>query len=1059
MKQRRRFVTKRHFRLGVTAALLLAGTAAVLFAGAKLGQKILRKHVVGSAKQILLWEREGRLSSNYGYAWTEINLYRRMQEVNTGIVGGKTSNEKPKSKKANGPDTIDLPSLGAIRRLNHIRSYANFIRITDRNDLPITEIRTTHTRIKPGEVSPVFLKTLIITEDRHFHQRALAYDYPGLLRAGATAVFRSVRRMRPVAPRGTSTIHQQVARFLLSKVNSKGFIYSERSLRRKLQELRLGQALMMEYSSDEILEVYLNHCINAGSGLIGIFDISQALFAREPGRLDECQSLYLARLVKWNRNLPKKIIQQVKVDLDRIGPELGWDSEKCDSLRKAMDRLAFAPAITTPGTQNPLLDLANEYWLRICRNNGASEAQLADMDLSHPNTLVRRRGQLKIQLHIDARLQARLEKWVRSRGYGNDTLLTQNIRIGSFGENLVRKKVPPDTLSRPEPITRDRSFSEPGSPQKTLLQEGDTVIVSVRYKRIGPAQVRRSVFYFRRDSIRVPGQYYSYAIMNSQKGELLAYFSRDRAGSRLSSLLRNRTPNGSAMAKPILFALNYDRGDFTPYQMTSDSTEAGAACPWNRTFLRTPKGIAGVTYLRSGEPGGYAVRNHDYAFDGYDYIYNHLAQSNNIIGVEAVYRLACNTITSTAQAAWTSDFYKRLAAPDRLDKSPQNVTGIRLFAELARFAGARADSIVEDGQTIPLPQDFYSIALGTLELSLYEQMHLFNILYRNELIENPATASGLVVKSIWVSGQQIEFDTTVNRAAVFEDFNRIRPVHLALHKRLLSDPSDGLAKYDFPCDSPRVAKGRFESAGVLSNFAKSGTTDPILRPYDADLTSPARTNYGIWNAVLRLNLTDADVPDSLWGLSAARTVKIPSETLDVTVACIGECNRKNTGSPEGKVLHKFLTNGLLQEFGLPSSGPGFYRVYEQHLKESTPDSILFANPYEPSNLGLDDIRRIQNKTHGMSRGESDLSDIRFKKRFLFGFGLDKDAYLRLLRLAPYFGRASGQYMQALDQLEGSRSTEAARKAIKQFAGFHSPNRYCQQELKIVLDALERSLRK
>ena len=48
--------------------------------------------------------------------------------------------------------------------------------------------------------------------------------------------------------------------------------------------------------------------------------------------------------------------------------------------------------------------------------------------------------------------------------------------------------------------------------------------------------------------------------MDSRTGKLLAYYSKDKLGSRLACLLRNRTPNGSLTAKPIFNALNFDLG-------------------------------------------------------------------------------------------------------------------------------------------------------------------------------------------------------------------------------------------------------------------------------------------------------------------------------------------------------------------------------------------------------------------------------------------------------------------------------------------------------------------
>ena len=86
----------------------------------------------------------------------------------------------------------------------------------------------------------------------------------------------------------------------------------------------------------------------------------------------------------------------------------------------------------------------------------------------------------------------------------------------------------------------------------------------------------------------------------------------------------------------------------------------------------------------------------------------------------------------------------------------------------------------------------------------------------------------------------------------------------------------------------------------LSNFAKSGTTDDIMRPFNVPAYSKERTCYGLWNAVIRVDLDrfgkKSGVPD----------------IYDLTVACIGECNTKFTGPADGKSLHRFLTTSLLK---------------------------------------------------------------------------------------------------------------------------------------------------
>ncbi len=111
----------------------------------------------------------------------------------------------------------------------------------------------------------------------------------------------------------------------------------------------------------------------------------------------------------------------------------------------------------------------------------------------------------------------------------------------------------------------------------------------------------------------------------------------------------------------------------------------------------------------------------------------------------------------------------------------------------------------------------------------------------------------------------------------------------------------------------------------LTNFAKSGTSDDVLRPFNADVTSSQRTNYGLWNATIRIDL------------SRLRGNAEPDER-DITIACIGECNTRYTGARDGKTLHKFISRDLLQKAGTKCP-VGFYRQYEDYLIRVTPDSV------------------------------------------------------------------------------------------------------------------------
>jgi hypothetical protein len=163
-----------------------------------------------------------------------------------------------------------------------------------------------------------------------------------------------------------------------------------------------------------------------------------------------------------------------------------------------------------------------------------------------------------------------------------------------------------------------------------------------------------------------------------------------------------------------------------------------------------------------------------------------------------------------------------------------------------------------------------------------------------------------------------------------------------MHKRLVSNRWDGLNDYDiaYPAEYSMLSLGsdtfsdqQFPLVEPASNYAKSGTTDDILRPFNVDPTSNKKTNYGLWNAVIRVDL------------SALSEEQVP-EIRDLTIACIGECNYQYTGARDGKSLHKFLSTGLLKKAGITSPN-GFFSQYESYLRRTAPDSVRNCGKREP----------------------------------------------------------------------------------------------------------------
>ena len=137
-----------------------------------------------------------------------------------------------------------------------------------------------------GRVPQHVRRAFVATEDRRFY-RHHGLDWRGFGRA----VWRNVTAMD--VREGFSTITMQVARNTFMAEHRA----LERSLGRKLIELRLARLLEMHLTKDEILERYLN-AIYLGNGVYGVEGASRDLFGKHIADVSIAEGAMLAALPK-----------------------------------------------------------------------------------------------------------------------------------------------------------------------------------------------------------------------------------------------------------------------------------------------------------------------------------------------------------------------------------------------------------------------------------------------------------------------------------------------------------------------------------------------------------------------------------------------------------------------------------------------------------------------------------------------------------------------------------------------------------------------------------------
>ncbi|MGK7872159.1 MAG: transglycosylase domain-containing protein [Xenococcaceae cyanobacterium] len=143
----------------------------------------------------------------------------------------------------------------------------------------LTEIGpVTHEKLKVRQVPEHLIQAFVASEDGRFQEHK-GVDYQGIVRA----IYSNLQAGEVVE--GGSTITQQLGRIV--------FLNQERSLWRKLKEMRLAQKIEQKFDKEQILERYLN-LVYLGSGAYGVADAAWVYFSKSVGELTLPEAATLA---------------------------------------------------------------------------------------------------------------------------------------------------------------------------------------------------------------------------------------------------------------------------------------------------------------------------------------------------------------------------------------------------------------------------------------------------------------------------------------------------------------------------------------------------------------------------------------------------------------------------------------------------------------------------------------------------------------------------------------------------------------------------------------------
>ena len=226
------------------------------------------------------------------------------------------------------------------------------------------------TPVEYSEISPVFFKALIDTEDERFYSHH-GIDFQGL--------FAAVKDMLGGKARGASTITQQLVKnmFRVRTQYSTGLLGKVPGLKiiiMKSKEWILAVELEMFYSKEEILTMYAN-TVDFGSNAYGIKTAAKTYFNVDPRDLNAEQSAVLVGLLKatstYNPKLnPKNSLRRRNVVLQNMLSHGDLTKQQFDSISALPIDLNFRVENAYDGQALYFRQAVAAELREWCRDNG-----------------------------------------------------------------------------------------------------------------------------------------------------------------------------------------------------------------------------------------------------------------------------------------------------------------------------------------------------------------------------------------------------------------------------------------------------------------------------------------------------------------------------------------------------------------------------------------------------------------------------------------------------------------------------------------------------------------
>ena len=329
--------------------------------------------------------------------------------------------------------TLDTAKLESNKQKSNLK-------ILDKNKNIIKPVSNSYAKI--SELSTHTKNAFISAEDKRFYNHN-GIDY---IRIGGAII--SNLKTKSFSE-GASTISQQLVK--------NTHLSSEKTISRKLKEIKLTSKLENLYSKDEILELYLNS-IYFGNGTYGIETASNHYFSKPAKHLTLAESALLAATINaptiYNiENNTEKTIQRRNLILDQMAKQNKITSEQADEAKSEPAGLK----ITKNQASNYIYDeVVNE----ACKILKLSKDELTDKNIT-------------IQTYIDQDLQNELSNQIKKK-YSNTNANIATLVINNKTNGIVAVFGNKSVLSTPK---------QPGSAIKPIL----VYAPAIEYGIISPA--------------------------------------------------------------------------------------------------------------------------------------------------------------------------------------------------------------------------------------------------------------------------------------------------------------------------------------------------------------------------------------------------------------------------------------------------------------------------------------------------------------------------------------------------------------------------------------------